>query len=298
MNTLYQFSTYQEHASFLKYIIVEDGKMAYLDMGEGVPILLIHGVPNSSWLYRKMVNPLVQNGFRVIIPDMLGYGASEKPAEDSVYSTQKQGDRLLTLMAELGIPQWIHVCHDAGGPWTWQMILKEPARVKHLIILNTILYNEGFHPPFRKPHGSPFVNLFSRLYSSKLLTPLVMRSFWAQNCKNVQLSKDEKLGYIQPLLMKGHHALRYFFSDFLEIEKLLPKIQEVLKYWTKPVTVIWGANDGTLVYDEQVPLLVKDLKKVEPALYLLSDASHMIQEEVPEIIIKHIINEVFQRNSK
>jgi len=298
MKPHYHFSTYEEHVSFLETIIVEDGKMAYLDVGEGPAILLIHGVPNSSWLYRKMVQPLVEGGFRVIVPDMLGYGVSEKPADEDVYTNQKQGDRILTLMAELGIHQWVHVCHDAGGPWTWEMIRKEPARVNHLVILNTILYKEGFHPPFRKQHGSLFVRLFSSLYSSKLLTPLVMRSFWAVNCKNVRLTSVEKNGYIQPLLNNGNHALRYFFSDFFQIEKDLPKMHEILKYWSKPVTVIWGTLDKTLNQAEQIPLLRQDLRKVIPTIHILQECSHMIQEEAPQLISIQIIRAVSDGISK
>lgn len=292
---VYQLGTYDDHLKQMQFVQVEGGQMAYLDFGEGQPILLVHGVPNSSWLYRKMINPLVEAGFRVIVPDLLGYGASDKPSDDQVYAAKLQGDRILALMAFLDHHQWLHVCHDAGGPWTWELMLKEPARISHLIILNTIVYQKGFNPPFKRPHGSPFVRAFTWLYCSKLIAPIVMNAFWSAALNETKLTKTEKQGYLRPLVDRGHHALRYFFSDFYYFEQLLGRIHELFRLWTKPVLVIWGKCDKTLSAEDQIPQLQMDFIKSEPEIHIIKDASHLVQEEKPvDISLK--IKDFYMKN--
>ena len=75
-----------------------DGNIKYIDKGSGIPILLLHGVPTSSWLYRKMIDGLVQAGFRVVAPDMLGFGNSANPTGYEIYSQKQHAKRILELM--------------------------------------------------------------------------------------------------------------------------------------------------------------------------------------------------------
>ena len=77
-NSNYQLPlAYQQHRSQQKYFQSEDGSIAYTDHGEGDVLVLLHGVPTSSWMYRKII-PDLQQDFRVISVDLLGYGSSEK----------------------------------------------------------------------------------------------------------------------------------------------------------------------------------------------------------------------------
>ena len=75
-----------------------DGAISYIDKGEGTPILLLHGVPTSGWLYRKMIDPLVANGFRVIVPDMLGCGTSDSPKGYEIYDKKEHAKRIFCLL--------------------------------------------------------------------------------------------------------------------------------------------------------------------------------------------------------
>jgi len=123
-----------------------DGKIKFIDEGIGEVILLLHGIPTSSWLYRKMINDLVEKGHRVIIPDMLGFGNSDSPNGYEIYSSKEHSKRLIELMDSLKIKTWNHVMHDAGGLWTWELIKYNPNRIHKLIILNTIILQDGFFP--------------------------------------------------------------------------------------------------------------------------------------------------------
>jgi haloalkane dehalogenase len=139
----------QEHRMRMKYFSAEGGKIAYVDAGSpaGIPILLLHGMPTSSWLYRYVIDELSEKGYRVIAPDALGFGNSEKPRELALYKLDKQAVRIKALMENLGIASWTQVCHDLGGPWTFEMLIKYPDSINKLVILNTSAYLEGFHPP-------------------------------------------------------------------------------------------------------------------------------------------------------
>ncbi len=130
-----------------------DGKISYIDKGTGPVILLLHGVPSSSWLYRKMIDSLAQKGYRVIAPDMLGFGNSNSPKGYELYNQTNHAKRLLELMDNLNISTWTHVFHDAGGLWTWELIKLAPKRINKLVMLNTIVYPEGFNPPIKMRRG-------------------------------------------------------------------------------------------------------------------------------------------------
>ena len=152
-----------------------DGNMMYIDKGQGEVIVLLHGIPTSGWLYRKMIEGLSLN-HRVIVPDMIGFGSSDSPKGYELYAPKEHSKRLLELMGGLNIPNWNHVFHDAGGLWTWELLKKAPNRIKRLIILNTITYEEGFKPPIRFRKGY-LARLIMSLYSNGVSTNSLLTAF-------------------------------------------------------------------------------------------------------------------------
>ncbi len=165
------FSNYNEFENQLNYFDTTDGKMAYFDRGQGPCVLLLHGVPTSCWLYRKIIPILLEHNFRVIAPDMLGFGSSDKPEGYEIYSDFEMGKRLLNLMDFLKIDSWSHVFHDGGGLWTWAMLELDSSRINHLFMLNTIIYQNGFKPPIKFEKGF-IAKIFAKLYSFSSLSDL------------------------------------------------------------------------------------------------------------------------------
>lgn len=278
----YSFESYEEHLDALRFLGVEGGQMGYLDVGQGPPLLLVHGVPTSSWLYRKLIDPLVERGNRVIVPDLLGFGASDKPKQQALYHPRKQGERLVALMKHLGYERWSQVCHDAGGLCTWELLLLQPERLERLVLLNTIAYDEGFHPPFRKRHGSPIARSFAWLHGSRTFGRLMISAFLANSADGVRFTKEDKRGYWLALRDGGNRALEYFFSDFFYASDLMRRVHERFRELTIPVDVIWGQRDKTLDGAEQIPLLKRDLNLLDEHIHLLPEGSHLIQEEMPD----------------
>lgn len=278
--------THEEHRQRLKYINLADGKIAYVDEGEGPVVLLVHGVPTSSWLYRHIIPSLVEKGHRVIAPDLLGFGASEKPKGYEIYSEAAQGKRLLALMQQLGIDQWMHVCHDGGGLWTWEMLKQSSEGVSRLVLLNTIIYESGFDPPLRFEPGwiaKFYTFLYKGALSARLMIGATMKNGLS---KRIKLSKKDKEGYWRPMREGGNRALYYFFTQ--TCNKLPDYYDDVLRSLSVPAMVIWGAKDPMLKWEPQAINIMADLRMDPADVHLLQEARHFIQEEQPEDIANWI----------
>ncbi len=291
-NHAYQYATIEQHRACQKKVAVDGGKMAYIDMGEGAPILLVHGVPTSSWLYRFVIDDLLQQGYRVIAPDLLGYGNSDKPKGVDNYDLDKQGKRLVQLMDALEIDTWTHVLHDAGGVWSWEMMQQAPERATKVVILNTIAYKEGFKPPMTFKRGTFKAKFYTKLY--KRLCKMMMKMTLKNGTCRKKLSKAECKGYWLPMKEGGNRALYNFFTSFDEIDKRLPAYHKMFAKTEVPCIIIWGELDDILVGEKQAPLLSKSLNIPDEDVHLLKEAKHFIQEEQYEEIGR-LIGEFVER---
>ena len=99
-----------------RYAQVNGWRMHYVDEGHGDPVLLLHGNPTWGFLYRDVIGPLVQSGRRVIVPDMIGFGLSEKPTREHAHTLDGHTANLVSLVRQLGLTRVTVVCHDWGGP--------------------------------------------------------------------------------------------------------------------------------------------------------------------------------------
>lgn len=280
------FSHYEEYLAQLQYYPSEDGKMAYLDLGKGPCLLLLHGVPTSGWLYRKIIPLLIKKGYRVIVPDMLGYGASDKPVGYEVYADQEMGKRLEGLMNTLEIPAWTHVFHDGGGLWTWALLQRNASKVERLIMLNTLVYQEGFKPPLKFEQGF-IAKWYSRLYRSRLGQFLVINPTFKNGIQDRSVVNKAMLeGYKTPLLGDGDHAMYYFFTQTCQV---LTDYTDLHRSLDIPLSVIWGASDDMLVWDK-IKAKVRANFKIEAADIHIIKGKHFIQEEQPELISQIILD--------
>ena len=268
---------YNEFRSTQKTFNSTDGAIKFVDRGEGPVILLLHGVPSSGWLYRRMIDGLVDGGHRVIAPDMLGFGSSDSPKGYDLYSGENHATRLLALMEHLEIDSWSHVMHDAGGIWTWEMLRKSPKKVNELIILNSIIYEDGFHPPMRMKPGI-FAKIAMWGYNNGITTKTLLNKLFDMGLNEDNLTKADIEGYKKPLLENKTKAMYYFFTQTCNT---LPEFTTIIQSLDVPAMIIWGQNDKMLQWKPQSEQVQKDLKIANKDVHLL-DATHFIQEEKPE----------------
>jgi pimeloyl-ACP methyl ester carboxylesterase len=104
--------------------------------GEGRPVLLLHGFPDSGRLWRHQVPALADAGFRVIVPDLRGYGRSDKPEPVDAYSIPVLAGDVLAILAELGIDKAHVVGHDWGAALAWALASLAPGNVDHLVVMS------------------------------------------------------------------------------------------------------------------------------------------------------------------
>ncbi|WP_010521271.1 alpha/beta fold hydrolase [Aquimarina agarivorans] len=270
--------TYAEFTKAQKKWTSPDGDIAYIDKGSGQPLLLLHGVPTSGWLYRKMIDPLVAKGYRVIVPDMLGFGNSAHPKGYGVYDKTQHAKRILGLMEHLGIAKWPHVMHDAGGLWTWEMLKMAPSKITHLNILNTIIYTEGFCPPLQIKKG-----IIGKIvmWGYRTKTNMMIKKLFKNGTNDHPMSKAETEGYIRPLRIGKTDALYKFFTTNT---KSIPNYEAVLKSLSVPVQVIWGEDDEILLWKKQNQRVAKDLSIDATHIHVLSK-NHFLQEEATNQLI-------------
>jgi haloalkane dehalogenase len=121
------------------YAETSDGlRMAYVDEGDGPVVLLLHGEPSWSYLYRHMIPPLVDAGFRVLAPDLIGFGRSDKPdaMEDYTYAGHLEWLRSV-LFDRLDLSDITLVCQDWGGLLGLRMVAEHPDRFARVVAANT-----------------------------------------------------------------------------------------------------------------------------------------------------------------
>jgi len=120
----------------------ESLRMAWVDVGDAAAehvFLCLHGEPTWSYLYRKMIPVFVGAGHRVVAPDLFGFGRSDKPVDDAVYSFDFHRDSLLRLIERLDLRNVVLVCQDWGGLLGLTLPMDMPDRFRRLLVMNTAI---------------------------------------------------------------------------------------------------------------------------------------------------------------
>ena len=122
-----------------RYTMIEGHRIAYKEMGQGQPLILVHGIPTNKLLWRNIMPELAKH-YRVIAPDMLNYGESDMPEKADV-SINAQTRILLKLMDALGIAQANIVSHDIGGGVGQLMAVNHPERVRRQVLIDSVCFD-------------------------------------------------------------------------------------------------------------------------------------------------------------
>ena len=120
-----------------RYLDQDGLRMHFVDEGRGEPVLLLHGEPTWSYLYRKLIPPLVAGGLRCVAPDYFGFGRSDKPTERGWYSYDAHYRSVERFAEELDLRGCTLVVQDWGGPIGFRLAVEHPDRIARLVVLNT-----------------------------------------------------------------------------------------------------------------------------------------------------------------
>ena len=260
----------------------------YLDEGAGEPIVMLHGNPTWSFYYRRLVLAL-RDQYRVIVPDHVGCGLSDKPDDSRYrYTLASRVRDLEALLDHLGINERLTlVLHDWGGIIGMAYASRRPERIKRLIVLNTA----AFHlPPGKKLPWS------LRLFRFPLLGTLLARGFNAfcrgaatHCCTRRPMPPDIRQAYLAPYdSWKNRIAVIRFVQDIPlkpddECYDLVTEIQNGLPHFLAvPMLICWGEKD--FVFDRD--LLAEWQRRFPQAeVHRFADAGHYVLEDASEEII-------------
>ncbi len=281
--------TYDDHIKQLNKIEINGNTIAYIDEGQGQPIVLMHGIPTNSWLFRKIIPGLVQAGYRVIAPDLLGMGQSDKLKNKEALLVPMQAKVIKNLLVDkLHLTNISLVVHDFGGPISFEMLEDNTLKVDELFILDTFAFREGFNPG---------LNMFSKVAMKVLASKPLRKRYFRLAIKSMVMNKEDSPkemlnGYLQPLLNGGSYTYKklYFSVNKLRSSENLARYQEtLLRQNIEKVKIIWGENDKFLDSTLQLNAFKELLNVPEENILVLEDTRHLITEEEPEKILEMIL---------
>lgn len=266
----------------MNQVSVEGITISYIEKGQGTPVVLVHGIPTSSFLWRKMVDELSTHG-RVIAPDLPGFGLSDPPT-DGDYSIANYARLLGAFLEALSIEGGTLICHDFGGPITVTYALRHPERYQRLVILDTFLHTDlpdwGLFYKIARiwPIGEVLMGLGGRsiaragleagvVNKSRISEEIVQRYYMPDGSAD-KLNKTY-LGTLRVLSMED-----------------LKFIEENLATIDKPTLIVWGENDAYLP-----PLLADRIHQdiAGSKKEIVPHCGHFLQEDEPEKLSEIIV---------
>jgi len=123
-----------------QYRDVDGLRMAHVEDGDGPAVVMLHGEPTWSFLWRKVLPPVRDAGYRVILPDLVGFGRSDKPTDRSWYSYDRVVEYAATLFEDLDLRDTTLVVHDWGGSIGMRIAVEHPERVARFVLMDTGLF--------------------------------------------------------------------------------------------------------------------------------------------------------------
>jgi haloalkane dehalogenase len=294
-----RFKNLKDYPFKENYIMIEDTRIHYLDEGpkNGEIIYLLHGEPAWSYLFRKMIPVLVDAGYRVIAPDMVGFGKSDKYISVEDYTHQMHVDKMTQLIVELDLQNITAHVHDWGGLVGLRVVAEEPDRFSRIIASNTSLIATG-----RGLLNDMFSLIAYPLFKFAIWFqgPATWEQFiggsgfagWIRYSKSTDnidvggimqtlgtVSTSERVGYEAPYPNATYKAGAQIFPYLIpsELRKNEKAYRDVFEKWDKPFLIANSDNDPVTSNN---PRLVDMLKRVPTAEEIvIKGPGHFIQEE-------------------
>jgi haloalkane dehalogenase len=252
-------------------------RVHYVDEGDpvGQPVLCLHGEPSWGYLYRTMMPVLLDAGLRVVVPDLIGFGRSDKPVERSDYTYQRHVDWMAAWLEAVDLQGATFVGQDWGGLIGLRLVAEHPDRFARVVVANTFL------PTGDRQPAEAFLRW--RQYSQE--SPVFNIGHIVQGgCATRPLDPAVVAAYDAPFPDDSYKAGARQFPALVPITPDDPasaanrKAWEVLDGWEKPMLCAFADNDpitagGDRVFQQRVP----GTKGVEHAT--ITGAAHFLQED-------------------
>lgn len=295
-----------------RFAVIDGMRLHYIDEGSGPVVWMMHGMPMWGYVYRKLIPPLVRAGYRCFVPDLMGFGLSDKPEDAAAHRFDRHVSMMTQLIDHVGLRDITVLGQDWGGPIALSYALARPANIRALVLLNTFIERFPENRAERAtrdfitgPLPPGFAALFKGgAYSSFLVQRLdVFRKFLWRGWRRGNRSR---LGAgfrrpVDPRAMANYLAIHDSWNKRAGIAafpKMIPNradhplaatidaIRPGLEAWRVPVLVLWP--DGDLAWrpeeGERIAGCVPDGE-----FHLIRNSGHYLQEDAgPEVAVRVI----------
>ncbi|MBC2717377.1 MAG: alpha/beta hydrolase [Desulfobacteraceae bacterium] len=263
-----------------EYFDMEDYNIHYIDIGNGLPVFMVHGFADSTYCWHKNMNPLLAAGFRTILIDQPGMGLSGMPPEEHIFSIENQASAVIALADHLGLKQFDIVGSSMGGGISLYLSLKYPEKIRKTIVIDPACYE----PPGRVPMilSLPGAETIASVFAGKWTVKGALKDVYFEDSKVDQILIDE---YARPMNKPGYmHVItslrtQYFSDEFHNMTENHGKLKTQL-------LVIWGENDAWIPLE-----FGKKLHSIVPGseLRIIEQCGHMPHQEKPDEVNPLII---------
>ena len=284
-----RFDNLEDYPFTPNFLLISEGmQVHYLDEGPEdakETILLMHGEPSWSYLYRKMIPSLVKAGYRCIAPDLIGFGRSSKPTEQNDYTYASHISWMQELLDHLNLSKITFFGQDWGGLIGLRLIATKPQNFSRIVVSNTMLPT-GDHTP-----TEAFLK-WQRFSQKVEQFPI---EFVMQGATHSELSEEVLKGYRAPFPDDKYTAGAKIFPmlvptspDDPESENNRKAWKEVFANWKKPLITLFGDKDPVTAGGDRV------FQKIVPgskgqAHTTIEGGAHFIQEDQGPLLAEHII---------
>lgn len=268
-------------------IEVSDGlRVHVMEQGEGIPVLLFHGNPTWGYLYRKVAAELAGEPYRLIMPDLIGFGFSDRASHRREYNLANHTRWMGDLVGSLELGSAVFVVQDWGGPIGLHVAHQHPGLMSGLVVMNTSIGppKPGFKPTlFHRVFSTWFGEWAARWFS----LPHAAMHF-AQGDRR-SIGRSVRRAYTYPLKgRRGHEA-------FVDAVRMVPHDMDhpsvpflaeaghAAESFEGPKAIVWGDRDPVLG-----KLRRRLTRQLPDAEVTATDAGHFLQEEVPDLIAEAI----------
>ncbi|HET7483239.1 MAG TPA: haloalkane dehalogenase [Actinomycetota bacterium] len=258
-------------------------RMHRVDVGTGDPVLCLHGEPTWSFLYRTMI-PAISEVARVVAPDLIGFGRSDKPTDRDWYSYDRHTDSVVQLIEQLDLNGVTLVVHDWGGPIGLRVAVENPDRIARLVILNTGVFRPG--PNWPTPGFAAW-----RQYAVD--TPDLPIGSLIQGATTTNLSDDVVAAYDAPFPTVDSKAGAAAFPLLVPMTAeddgaaTMIEVRGALERWDKPTLVAF--SDADPIFPQRAGERLAERIPGAVDFVPISGGGHFLQEDRGDEIAAHVV---------
>jgi haloalkane dehalogenase len=260
------------------YVEVDDLRLHHIDEGSGPTVVCFHGEPDWSYLYRHMLDALVASGHRVVCPDLVGFGRSDKPTDQAWYTYERHVEHVTAHLDQVDLEDVTVVVQDWGGPIGLRWAVEHADRVGRLVIMNTGLFTGRVSKGF----------MAWREFAER--TPDLPIGMLMQGATTTDLAPEIIAAYEAPFPTPASKAGAQAFPLLVPLSgddpgaSEMAAVQDALSGWEKPALVAFSDSDPVFPYPQSGEVFAALLPTAGEQVRI-EGAAHFLQEDRgPQIV--------------